>query len=441
MRCPLHCALGVVGTVAALGVVMRADAQATRTTRDSITYRELLADAASADPRQRQLRLQEHASQLRLRSLAAERLPSLAVDGQAQHQSAVTQIALPLPGVAIPTPPHNTYDIHLAAEQPLLDPALAPRRDIERARLTESQAQIRATLFALRQEVTDAFFTASVLQERMAEVDASIDDLAARLRETSARFREGTALAGDTASVAATVDERRQDRLALGADRSAALARLALLTGRRIDDRAILIAPSMATLVDSVARALDTLRTRPEYELFAATRERLTREGRLVSAQERPHLSAYGRVGNGRPGLNQFSQDFQPYWLAGVRLHWTPFRWGTTGRDREILAVEREVLATNEAAFARSLARAAQPALVTIARLDTTLVLDEHVIALRAEVVREARAQLKEGVITAERYADKNTDLLTARLRRLQHRVALDQARATLLNTLGVEIR
>jgi hypothetical protein len=63
------------------------------------------------------------------------------------------------------------------------------------------------------------------------------------------------------------------------------------------------------------------------------------------------------------------------------------------------------------------------------------------VITLREQVTHEAEVQLREGVITAATYVDRSTELLVARLRRTQHRVALDQARVTLLNTLGVEVR
>ncbi len=429
-------ALLALGAATALFTPVPASAQ-----RDTIRYGDLLRQAVSADPRQRQLRLQEEATELRLRNIAADRLPSLALDGQAQYQSAVTTVPIAVPGVSIPTPPHDTYDAHLGADAPLIDPALASRRDVERARLAESQAQVRTTLFALRQEVTDAFFTAASLQERMSETDAAITDLSARLREMVVRFREGAALRGDTAAIAATLDERRQDRLALTADRGAALARLALLTGRPIAGNAVLVAPATAPLVVEASRALDTVRSRPEFEQFAATRQRLDEQSRLATAQERPRVSAFARLGYGRPGLNALSSDFQGYWLAGVRFHWTPFNWGTTSREQELLALEREVVTTNEAAFARSLARQAQPTLATIARLDSTLALDEGIITLREQVAREARAQLAEGVITAATYVDKSTDLLVARLRRVQHRVALDQARATLLNTLGMEVR
>ncbi|HET7187873.1 MAG TPA: TolC family protein, partial [Gemmatimonadaceae bacterium] len=276
MRRALFAALGAA-TV--LVTPMHASAQ-----RDTIRYGELLSQAVSADPRQRQLRLQEAATELRLRNIAADRLPSLALDGQAQYQSAVTTIPIAVPGISIPTPPHDTYDAHLGAEAPLLDPTFASRREVERARLAESQAQVRTTLFALRQEVTDAFFTAAGLQERMSETDAAIAELSARLREMVVRFREGAALRGDTAAIAATLDERRQDRLALAADRGAALARLALLTGRPIAGDAVLVAPATAALAVETSRGLDSVRSRPEFEQFAATRQRLEEQTRLATA-------------------------------------------------------------------------------------------------------------------------------------------------------------
>ncbi|HEV7993539.1 MAG TPA: TolC family protein [Gemmatimonadaceae bacterium] len=437
MKRALMIALGALGQLA---LPARSGAQ-TPARRDSVSYRDLLVTATAADPRNEQIGLYERATRSRLASIAAERLPALSIDGQAQYQSAVTTIAAPLPGVAFPTPARDTYDAHLGAEQSLLDPTRDARREIERARLVESRAQVRGSLFGIRLELADAFFAAASLQEWIAETDASIADVSARLRETVIRFREGAALRGDTASLAATLAERRQDRLALASDRSAALARVALLAGTQVADSATLVAPTTESLVREVVRSLDTLHTRPEYEQFAATRDRLARQSELASAQERPRISAFGRLGYGRPGLNLLSADFQTYWLAGLQLHWTPVRWGTISREREQLDLEREIVATNEAAFARSIARSVQPTLASIARLDSTLALDENVVALREQVVHEAQIHLREGVITAATYADRSAELLVARLRRVQHRVALEQARVTLLNTLGVEVR
>lgn len=435
MRRALISAVAIVAAIAG-----RVAAQDVSRPTDSLTLASLRADALRMDPRRRQLGLQERAANLRLRNIDAERRPALTLDGQAQYQSSVTRVPVSLPNVSIPAPPHDTYDAHLGVQQPLYDPTLAPRRAVERAQLAESQAQTRTALFSLRQEVNEAFYSAAVIGQRIAEIDGAITDLSARLRETAIKLREGAALPGDTAAIAATLLQRRQDRLQLEGDRSAALARLSELVGHPVDAHSVLVVQNDSATVVAVVRALDTLRGRPEYAQFAASRERLASQVAVEAAREKPRVSLFGRVGYGRPGLDMLSSDFQTYWLGGVQVHWTPWTWGTTARDREVNEIQREIVTTNEEAFRRGLERNIQQSVATIARLDSALVLDDQVVRLREAIDAETRAKLREGVVTAAEYVDKSTDVLTARLVRIQHRMELAQARTILLTTLGVEV-
>jgi outer membrane protein TolC len=294
-------------------------------------------------------------------------------------------------------------------------------------------------LFSLRQEINDAFYTAAVIGERLAEIEGAITDLTARLAETVIKLHEGAALPGDTAAIAASLLQRRQDRMQMQGDRAAALARLSELVGHPVTERNALAVPNDSATVAAVMDALDTLRARPEFAQFAASRERLASQIAVEAAQEKPRVSAFGRVGYGRPGLDMLSSSFQSYWLAGVQVHWAPWNWGTTSRDREINEVQREIVTTNEEAFQRSLRRGVEQSIATMARLDTALALDDRIVSLRERIDAETRAKLREGVITASEYVDKSTDLLTARLIRIQHRVELAQARTAFLTTLGVE--
>jgi outer membrane protein TolC len=259
------------------------------------------------------------------------------------------------------------------------------------------------------------------------------------LNETAIKLREGAALPGDTAAIAASLLQRRQDRMQLQADRTAALARLSELVGHPVTETNALVIPNDSATVAEVMRELDTLRARPEFAQFAASRERLASQIAVEAAREKPKVSAFGRVGYGRPGLDMLSRSFQTYWLAGVQVHWTPWNWGTTSRDREINELQREIITTNEEAFQRSLRRRVEQSIATMARLDSALVLDDDIVSLRERIDAETRAKLREGVVTAAEYVDKSTDVLTARLVRIQHRVELAQARTTFLTTLGVE--
>jgi outer membrane protein TolC len=410
--------------------------------RDSLRLPALYAEAAQRDPRQRQLQLQAAQTDLRLRNIDAERLPTLAAEGQSQYQSDVTTVPITGPtGQRPPSPPHDTYDARVTAQEQIFDPSRTPRRAVERAQLGEAQAQVRTTLFTLRPEVNEAFFVAAALQERIAQIEATIGDLESRQREAATRVREGVSLPSDTVVLDVLILQRHQDAEELRAGRRAALARLAQIIGRSLDENDVLMLPDLAASVSQARGSLTDLRARPEYEQFAGTRERLARQADVTAARERPRVSAFARVGYGKPGLNMLSNTFDSYWLAGVQVQWTPITWGTVDREREALALQQQIVAANEAAFTESLRRSVQTDLANLDRLESSIGLDDRIIALRERIERETRVRLQEGVVTSAEYADRNTDLLQARLARSSHLVELIQTRARFLTTLGLEVR
>lgn len=404
---------------------------------DSLRLGTLQRQALDHDPRQRQISLLGRQTDLRLTNLAVQRLPAISGEAQAQHLSTVFSTP---PGIAFPTPSRDQYDSRVSVNEAIFDPTISPRRASERARLAESEAQVHATVFGLRQEVNDAFFAVALLEQRIGIIALTITDLERQLQEAADRARVGAALPSDTAAVRAILTLRQQDEVELRASRAAALARLTDLTGRTVGEADVMALPDLGDAVTEARRGLGDLRARPEFAAFARTRERLAREEKEVSASQWPELSAFATIGRGRPGLNPISDRFNGYWFAGVKLAWAPWNWGSHGRERQALTLQGEIVAVDEAAFARSLTRSVQEDLFTIDRMDTTLAMDDHIIALREQVEQETRQRFQEHVVTASEYLDRSTDVLEARLAQVTHRVELAQARARLLTTLGLEI-
>lgn len=397
--------------------------------------------AAEADPRVVELRLEAAQTELRLRTIEMERRPALSIEGQAQHQSQTVEIPFTLPGGgAPPRSPKDTFDGHLAFEQPLADPSRRARMASERASSAEANARIQSALYGLRREVNEAFFGAALLQEREAEVSVSIAGLQARLHEAEERVAAGAALPGEAAAFEAAMLQRSEDLAELRAARRAALARLTALTGRSftMDDR--LVVPALGLQFMNARPNAGSLRERPEFAQFARTLERLDAQQELVGAARRPQLSAYGRAGIGRPGLNFLSDRVNPYWLAGVRFRWSPLDWGKVEREQKVLELQKQSVRAETEAFARTLERAVQNDLTAADRLTAAAGTDERIVALRELIEREARAQYDEHVITAADYTIREGDVLAARLMRATHRVELAEAQARALNVLGVEV-
>ncbi len=428
----------------ALALAPSLDAQDTTQTApsDSLRLSVLQDSAVMRSPRGRELELLLEQSRLRQRNLNAERLPTLTVEGQAQYQSDVAHLPVTLPGgLSVPTPSKDTYDAHVAAGEKIFDPTIGPRRAVEDAQLAESQARLRAQLYPLRQNVSDAFFAAAQAQAQIAELQLTITDLEAQLKVATARVREGTALPSEERALRAEILRRRQSVAEAGASRRAALATLADLTGQSYDSTTLLAMTDLSTAVARTRDSLTVLRTRPEYTQFARSRALIEQQERARRAQDLPRISAFGRAGYGRPALNPLSNKFDSYWLTGVQLQWSPWTWGTTGRDRQILELQRQILTAEEQEFTNTLRRGIENDLANIDRLEAAAREDDEIVALRESILTETRARFNEGVVTSAEYVDRQTDVLSARTARALHRVELAQARARFLNTLGVEVR
>lgn len=412
------------------------------TPRDSISLARLETRALQRDPRVRQLDLLATQSALRRANVDADRRPSLTLNAQGQYQSDVLTLPFQLPGgQPVPTPPHDTWDARLDIQQRIVDPTLGPRRAAEEAELDVARSRVRVGLYPLRQAVQDAFFRALRLQYQAAEIGTSITDLEASRRVAAERLRLGSALPSEVALLDAELLRRRQALAEVDAGRRAALGLLSDLSGERIPDTGALALPDLAPVTERYASGSAVPATRPEYRQFAGERSLLERQQALVSSREQPKLSAFGRVGYGRPGLNPLNDRFDRYWLAGLQVQWTPWSWGTTAREREALALQEQIVTTEEAAFTDALRRSVTESEPEIARLEATRASDDEIIALRERILAETRLRYGEGVVTSAEYVDRETDLLSARLARTEHRVQLAQARARLLIHLGLESR
>ena len=424
----------------ALQLVAMSGPSAQSRASDSLRLDRLHAAAAQHDPRARQLAIREAQSALRRRTIAAERLPSVAGSAQAQHQSVVTRFPAP-PGAVVPTLPHDTYDANVAVTEPLLDPTRSARVMAEQAQLARARAEVATALYGVRQQVNASFFAAAALAARREAVAATIADLEAQTRVVESRVRNGTALRSELSALRAELLRRQQDDAQLSAERDAALRVLSDLTGIALPPDVSLALPALERRVAEARARQDSIVARPEVERFERMREVIARQADVVGAQTKPRVSAFARAGIGKPGLNMLSTRPESYWIGGVQIQWNPLDWGRSARERQALELERDAVEAESAAFRDALRRAAVTDLATIDRLERTLAADDQIIALREQIVRETAARFRESTITAAEYVDRQTNLLTARVARGLHRVELAQARAAYLTTLGLEVR
>lgn len=404
--------------------------------------------AESADARHEIAGIERESSTLRSDNLRTARLPALSLRADASYQSEVITFTSDNPGFSPPSPANDGYAVTLDVDWRIWDGGeTSAREQLENARLAGTVAGLDAELYVTRSRATDAFFGVLALQQQAVEIGALADDLATRLNEVRVLVDAGVALPGASATLGAELLELRQRQDAITNERSVALATLSRLIGRQLELDAELLLPDLSDEVASLSRSIagsPTVRpegaAHPQFAVFEAQRAQADRQADLIQRGQQPSVSFFGQLGYGRPGFDQFNNSLHDYWRAGLRVSWTPWRWGRDNRQLRETRLAIRAIEAREKHFTDELLRALERPLRTIEYMRTALSTDDDIINLREEAANHARAQFGEGAISAASYSTAFTALEDARIARLRHRVELARAEAHVLLTLGLDL-
>ena len=124
-----------------------------------------------------------------------------------------------------------------------------------------------------------------------------------------------------------------------------------------------------------------------------------------------------------------------------MQVRWSPWTWGSRRREVEAIHLHSELVDRRERLFTDRLIQTLHGPVRSMEAMTSALATDDEIVRLRELAEAGARARHSERAIPASVYVDARTELQTARIQRIRHRIELERSRAHYLTTLGVEIR
>lgn len=340
----------------------------------------------------------DRATALQLRNIRTGYLPQAELNGRATYQSDVVELPIQLPNVIVPSVPKDQYNLAVDVRQLIYDGGTtAGQRELALARSQAERQKVEVDLHQLRQQVTQIYFNALIWEAHITARKEMIAEVKQRRQKLQAGVANGTVLASQVDMLQAEVLKAEQQLEEAVNGKHAALATLALLTGKPEADMNALVLPPPSTTTDQPLQ-------RPELALFRYQQAVLSSQGELTATQTRPKVSAFLQGGYGRPGLNMLSGKFDFYYMGGVRLQWTLWNWRQQHNERAVLREqETGVQAQSEAFDLQTRARLLQQK-AEIGTLQTAMEKDREIVALRGKVKAVSAAQLDNGVMTVHDY-------------------------------------
>ncbi|MFN8289990.1 MAG: TolC family protein [Chitinophagaceae bacterium] len=350
-------------------------------------------------------------------------LPQLSFSGQATYQSEVTQVKIPVPGISIAPPSKDQYKLLADISQVVYDGGMIKEQKAMQQLNDESEQQkVEVELYKLKERINQLFLGVLFLDEQLKQVELVRTDLDNGIKRVQAQVDNGVAFKSNLNVLKAELLKTEQRAIELRASRKGFTDVLGLFINQELPENIRLEKPaaSPAPLTDEVQR--------PELRLFSAQQKLLGSQFRLIEARNRPKAGLFFQGGYGRPGLNFLKNEFSFFYTTGVRLNWSFGGLYTRKKEKQIIELSQKTIDIQKEVFLLNTSTQLKQQQSEISKLQQLISTDHDIIDLRVKIKEAAKAQLENGVITANDYLREVNAEDQARQSLITHQVQLLQA-------------
>ena len=242
-------------------------------------------------------------------------LPQLNVGGQATYQSDVTQVPISLPNVSIPAMSKSQYKLYGEVSQPITDLfTIKHQKELINANTAVEAQQTEVELYKLKERINQLYFGILLIDAQIVQAGILKKDLQAGVNRNSIAITNGIALKSSADLLKAEVLKTDQHIIELKATRKGYADMLSLFVNTPVNEDTNLMKP----LPDSLVSAIN----RPELRLFDIQKTTFEAQSKLINNKTLPHFSAFIQGGYGRPALNMLNNNFDLFYIVGLRLIW-----------------------------------------------------------------------------------------------------------------------
>lgn len=396
----------------------------------SISLEECYEKARANYPLIKQKELVSKSMEYSVANVQTGYLPQLSVNGQASYQSDVTRI----PGGASFIEPlsKDQYKIYLELNQAIYDGGVTKKNSaIQETSAQVEDQKIEVELYKIKDRINQIYFGALLINEQQVQNELVRKDLDASLSRMESAVRNGTAFRTNADILQAEILKIQQRKVELNAARKSYLDMLGMFIHEELSQSTILQKP------DAPIKPAELTITRPEISLYNYQGQLLSAQQQLSNTRVTPRISLFAQGGYGRPGLNMLLNEFDTYYLGGIRLSWNLGGYYNSGRDRQLLDLNLQSLNQQRETFVFNTNLSLRQQNNEITKLNDLLQIDEKLIDLRTKIKNTSKSQLDNGVITANDYLRELNAEDQAKQNLLVHQIQLLMTQYSQLATSG----
>lgn len=384
-----------------------------------LTLDQCYAIAAANSPLAQQKALTIAAGDLAGKNQNLKWLPQVDLNAQATYQSAVTSFPVKLPNVIVDELSKDQYRGTLDLVQPVYDGGIiSTQKKLQQATTNVESQRVEVDLYQLRSKVNAYFFTALLMDENIKLMNLVKEDLYNNIKKVSAQADNGIATNSNVDVLKAELLKTSQKIIEFNAARKGAVQMLEILTGTTIAENTSLVKPT------PLVNAEETVTDRPELKLFDFQKQQFQLQSKLIGSRTNPKFSFFASGGYGKPGLNMLMDEFQWYYIGGVKLSIPITSQFTRQREQRVIRMQEQIVDRQKENFLNSNRQLLVQQKNEVDKYKQLVASDAEIVALRTKIKENASFRLANGIITSSDYITElnagSQAMLTQKLHEIQ---------------------
>ena len=273
-------------------------------------------------------------------------LPQVNLSAQATYQSDVTKIPGSLPGFSFDPPSKDQYKVLADVSQLIYDGGITKEQKTLQQLAAEVEDQkIEVELYKVKERVNQLFLSVLFLEEQLKLVDLVKTDIQTGMKKVEAQIANGVAFRSHLNMLKAELMKIEQRAIEVKSSKKGLLEALSLFIGQEITENVVLEKPFSQPALSNEEIS------RPEIKLFSEQSKLIDQQDKLITAKNLPKASLFAQGGYGRPALNLLKNEFDFYYIGGVRFNWSLGGLYTKKRDRELLSINKKAVEIQKETF------------------------------------------------------------------------------------------
>ena len=357
-------------------------------------------------------------------------LPQFLINGQATYQSDVTEIPIKLPNATIATLDKDQYKIYAEVSQTVFDGGVKrlQKQSVEADAAVEQQ-KLEVELYKLNERVNQLFFGILLANEQLAQTDILKKDIQLGITKINAAIANGTALKSSGDALQAELLKTDQRTIELKSVSQAYRDMLSLFINKPLDEHSVLERPVKITASQTI--------NRPEILLYDTEKKSFDVHTNLIKAKNLPKAGLFLQGGYGRPALNMLKNDFDAYYIGGIRLNWSLSGLYTSKKEKALVNIKSKSVDLQKEVFLFNTNLTLKKQNAEINKLEKLIQSDNGIIQLRTRIKSTALSQLEYGVINSSDYLREVNAEDQAKQTQLLHEIQLLMAQYDQQTTTG----